>query len=158
MNTLKAVLRHLNKEENVELSSEKVELAALDDVNTSIEKLKGYDKSSGDWNKIVKATLKDYFKTEDAYKKVREELDADVKDATTTRKNTKGQISRNAKALKEAVASIKKAESAAKDLGIKVSDIPAVKELNKLIAANEKQLKDLNLYEEALGSFLDRHK
>ena len=32
MNTLKAVLKHLNKEDNVELSSEKVELGLIDDL------------------------------------------------------------------------------------------------------------------------------
>lgn len=36
MNTLKAVLRHLNKEDNVELSSEKVELGLIDDILSDV--------------------------------------------------------------------------------------------------------------------------
>lgn len=37
MNTLKAVLKHLNKEENVELSSEKVELGLIDDLKNQMK-------------------------------------------------------------------------------------------------------------------------
>jgi len=152
------VLASMPKEEKVELQSEKIELGALDEVNDSIKSLEGYVKSNGDWSKIVMGTLKEYFKTEDKYKKAKDELEADVKDAVTTAKNTKGQISRAKKSVSAAKASIKKAERAAKELGLKANDLPAVKTLNKLIDRNEDLIKKLSTNEEALQSFTDRHK
>lgn len=48
MNTLKAVLKHLNKEENVELSSKVIELALIDD-------LKKYPSYFNKWESAVKS-------------------------------------------------------------------------------------------------------
>ena len=94
MNTLKSVLRHLNKEEKVELSSEKVELALVDDLK----------KALGEFNDIDK----DHAKLMNDYKSLKGSADV---------------LTAQAQRLKNKLSSIKdKYEKAAKELGVNPND------------------------------------
>ena len=113
MNTLKAVLKHHNKEENVELSSEKVELGLIDDLR------KSYSKVESDLNNADKERLKII----GARNKMAESLDkADD-------------------SIKKSRDVVKKYEEALKELGIEKEPNIVSNLKNELVKA-EKRIKD----------------
>ena len=124
------ITRHLNsKSDKVDLKAEKIELGIADDIKKYADGTTGIINIAKQWNTIIKATLKDYLKSETVYKKALEQYDLDVKDARKTESNTKASIKRHESTIKDSNKIIATAKKAAAELGVDYTAIAGVKEL-----------------------------
>ena len=133
MNTLKAVLKHLNKEDNVELSSEIVELGVAQELKTLVNALNA--QLSID-ERVIPET-----------RQLFQEISSLINKAKDRAKTNESVSKASEKKTDIAIDALKKAESAAKDLGFKPTDIPNYKEVKKLadeVLKNIFELEDWN--------------
>ena len=133
MNTLKAVLKHLNKEDNVELSSEKVELGVADD-------LKEMQKEAKRRLSQVEDAVKWGKKAEEAFKVI---SDADGIVTAANKANTKF--------LNETVSIFRNIDKKANELGVKPNLIDGYKEALSLIYKVQDSQNELTGWKEAIG-------
>ena len=127
MNNLKKVYRHLNKED---LATQKVELAAIDDLKeliTDAKRIIGLQEDGVKWGN----------KAEREYKEVKKVIN-------NAEGITRGAIRQAGNLKKESQSIFNKVEISAKDLGIDVNSIKEYKEAFKLISKMFENQNELN--------------